>query len=251
MGRWLVGQRRCPYVRPVAFVTCERRPPVRFARLDTGPMNVLGTPAVRELRSLLTEDDEEAPVVLLSGRAEAFSAGLDLATLARGGAESQELLVEMGELLVGVYAGPTRLVVACTGHAVAAGAMLLLVADVRVGAQGRYKVGFSEPSQGMPLPELPVRLARDRLDPRFFQAATLLGRLSAPDAALEMGFLDEVVPGERVEVVASERAHELAALSDAVYRGTLASVRGETLRRLEELLRAERKRLEELRSGAA
>ncbi len=227
----------------MSYLTCERKPPIRFARFDTGRMNVLDTPAVRELGAYLTEVDEDAPVIVLSGREESLSAGLDVATLSKGGVQARELLVEMADLLVGVYAAPTRLIVACRGHAVAAGAMLLLVADVRVAALGDYKVGFSELSRGMPHPDLAVLLARDRLDRRVFQAATLLGRLGDPREALEMGFFDELVPGERLDSVVAERARELAALSTDAYAGTLAAVRGETLEKIRGLLRREKRRL--------
>ena len=64
----------------------------------------------------------------------------------------------MGELLLAALTGTTRIVAVCEGHAVAAGAMLLLVADVRIGARGSYTIGFTEPRLGMPLPELPAVL---------------------------------------------------------------------------------------------
>ena len=212
-------------------------------------MNVLHTAAVRELRSHLSRADEEAPIVVLTGREDALSAGLDLATLADGGEAAQELLVEMGELLVAAYGGSAPLVVACRGHAVAAGAMLLLVADVRVGAVGGYRVGFTEPSRGMPLPELPVVLARERLGRRHLQAATLLGRVADPAEAVEMGFLDELVPPERLDAVACERAQALAALG-AAYAGTIRSVRAAALARMEALLGQAKQRLAELRAGS-
>ena len=232
-------------------VTCERRPPIRHVRLDTGRMNVLDLAAVRDLRAQLTAVDPEAPVVLLRGRDDALSAGLDLATLAAGDAASQELLVEMGELLLAVYGGPTRLVVACAGHAVAAGAMLLLVADLRVGAAGPYKVGFTEPAQGMPLPELPVVLARARLDRRHLESATLLGRVFDAAGALEAGFLDELVPAGDLDRAASERAATLATLASEAYTGTIRAVRGDALARMETLVEQARKRLDVLRARAA
>ncbi len=205
-------------------------------------MNLLDTATLRELRSLLTEEDEEAPAVVLSGRDDALSAGLDMKILAAGGGAGEDLFLAMGELLADVYASPTRLVVACRGHAVAAGAMLLLVADVRVGATGRYKIGFSEIAQGMRLPELPVLLARDRLDRRHFLEATLLGRLVDPEAAVEYGFLDEVVPEAELDATAEARAGELAQLSNEAYAGTLGPVRGATLHRMQELLELQRSR---------
>jgi len=137
----------------MGLVDCETRPPVR---LDAGKRNVLTLEAVEALRDALASDPE-APVVVLSGRADGFCAGLDNRTLAAGAKERDGLLAAMGALLYEVLAGPTRIVAVCEGHAVAAGAMLLLVLDIRLGAPGAYKIGFTEPGLGMPLPDLPPR----------------------------------------------------------------------------------------------
>ena len=189
--------------------------------LDGGRALVKALLRTRDSQSVLDrldfhflEPDAEAPVVVLSGRDESFCAGLDLATLGKGGVEAQELLVEMGELLLTIYGGRTRLVAACRGHAVAAGAMLLLVADHRVGAAGDYMIGFSELTRGMPLPELPVLLARERLTPRHLQASALLGRLTGPDVAREAGRLvGETVAGAFDDLYFLERACQLQVLA--------------------------------------
>jgi enoyl-CoA hydratase len=77
----------------------------------------------------------------------------------KGERNRESLLAAMGELLHEVLRGPTRVVALCEGHAVAAGAMLLLVSDHRIGTPGDYQIGFTEPRLGMPLPELPALLA--------------------------------------------------------------------------------------------
>lgn len=218
------------------LVNVERRPPVRLATLDTGTRNPLTLDAVRALRHALAPDPE-APVVVLGGRDDAFCAGLDNATLAKGAYEREELLAAMAELLVTAISGPTRIVAACRGHAVAAGAMLLLVADIRMGSRGAYKVGFTEPGLGMPLPELPALLARERINRRRLHEVTALGRTLSPDEAVDAGFLDEVVGGDRLDELAEERGREIAALPDPAYQGTVASVWGATLARMDELVK--------------
>lgn len=216
-------------------VQLERRPPLRVATLDAGRRNALDLGAVRALGDALAPDPE-APVLVLGGREDAFCAGLDDAVLGAGEAEREALLAAMGELLLAALRGPTRIVVACGGHAVAAGAMLLLAADLRVGAHGTYTVGFTEPRLGMPLPELPAVLARERLDRRRLHALTVLGRTLSPEEAVAAGFLDELVPAERLRDVALERGREIAGLSEAAYRGSVESVRGRALDRIAELV---------------
>lgn len=220
------------YRNAMGLVDCETRPPVRLVRLDAGKRNVLTLEAVEALRDVLAPDPE-APVVVLSGRADGFCAGLDNRTLAAGAKERDGLLAAMGALLYEALAGPTRIVAVCEGHAVAAGAMLLLVSDIRLGAPGAYKIGFTEPGLGMPLPELPALLARMRLDRRRLHELAALGRVVGPEEAAAVGFLDELVVGEDLEQAALTRAQMLARLTDAAYRGSLRAVWGSALERIE------------------
>ena len=217
------------------LVRCETRPPIRLVRLDSGKRNILTLEAVEALRRALAPDPE-APVVVLSGRKDGFCAGLDNATLAAGAEERDRLLSAMGTLLYEVLAGPSRIVSVCEGHAVAAGAMLLLVSDVRLGVPGIYKIGFTEPGLGMPLPELPALLARMRLDRRRLHELAALGRVVGPEEAAAAGFLDELVGGGDVEGVALARAETLARLTDTAYRGSLRSVWGSVLERIEAIV---------------
>ena len=61
-----------------------------------------------------------------------------------------------------LYTLPMPLVVACTGHALAGGALLVLTGDVRVAARGAFRIGLNEVQLGLPLPILAVELARYR-----------------------------------------------------------------------------------------
>jgi enoyl-CoA hydratase len=221
----------------------DRKPPLRWAQLDCGKRNPLGPDAINAMR-VLAEPDPEAPVVILRGRPDGFSVGLDNATLAAGEAERESLLAAMGQLLLDLLQSPTRIIAICEGHAVAAGAMLLLVADVRIGCTGEYKVGFTEPGLGMPLPELPALLARERLDRRRLHELTVLGRTVGPEAALDAGFLDQLVDEKDLDNAAETAALSLSRLSDAAYRGSNASVHAPALERIAKLVEEQHRRAE-------
>ena len=231
----------------MSYLSIERQPPLRLVSLDTGKRNVLTLEAVEALRKAISPD-ADAPVVVLRGRSDGFCSGLDNATLAKGEVEREELLSAMAALLLTAIEGPTRIVIACEGHAVAAGAMLLLVADVRIAASGAYKIGFTEPRIGMPLPILPALLARERLDRRRLHELTVLGRIVDPEGAAEVGFLDRVVGADDLEALALERAREIAELSEVAYRGTVASVWGPTIERIRALVDEQAARLEAARA---
>ena len=219
-------------------VQVDRDPPFRMVKLDTGRHNVLRLETVRALKDALTPD-LEAPVLMLRGRSDSFCAGLDNATLGGTPIEREELLAAMGELLLAIMTSPTRVVAICEGHAVAAGAMLLLAADIRIGATGSYKLGFTEPRLGMPLPELPIVLAEQRLDPRCLHEVTVVGRTLGPAEAESVGFLDVLVEREELEETAQGRGRELAQLSEAAYGASVESLWGPTIERIRRLVAAQ------------
>ncbi len=231
-------------------VSIDRQPPLRMVRLDNGKRNIMTLEAVEALAKAI-EPDDEAPVVVLSGRTDGFCAGLDNKTLAGPAVAREELLARMGQLLSSALRGPTRIVAACEGHAVAAGAMLLLVSDLRLGVPGDYKVGFTEPRMGMPLPELPALLAHQRLDRRRLHELGVLGRIVGPEEAAEAGFLDRLVGGGSLMDDAMAVGREIAGLSDGAYRGSLKAVWGDSLARIEELAQAQVKRSEAARQREA
>ena len=96
------------------------------------------------------------------------------------------LVVDGARFLMRLYGLGLPTVAACTGHALAAGALLLLSADHRVGADGPFKIGLNEVGIGMALPMFAVELARERLTrpssgrPPCRPASTTRRRRSAP-----------------------------------------------------------------------
>jgi enoyl-CoA hydratase len=89
-----------------------------------------------------------------------------------------------------VLSYPRPVVIACTGHAVAMGALLLLSGDYRVGAAGPYKICANEVAIGLTMPRAAVEICRQRLTPSHFNRATILAEPFEPGSAVEAGFLD-------------------------------------------------------------
>ncbi len=147
----------------------------------------------------LTRAEDEAGALLLTGREGKLSAGFDLSVMTSGEEAMQGLVRSGAELLVRWYASPLPTVAACTGHALAMGSLLLLASDTRIGAEGPFKLGLNEVAIGMGLPIFAVELARDRLSPRAFTAATIQGQVYDPAGALEAGYLDRLVAADELE----------------------------------------------------
>ncbi len=216
-------------------VTCSISDDVATITIDDGKANALSHAVLAGIETALDEaEDGEAKVVLLQGRDGKFSAGFDLSVMTAGPTQARDLLGRGAELGLRLYELPVPVVFAVTGHALAMGGILQCCADVRIGAEGPYRIGLPEVRIGMPVPTFAVELCRDRLSPRWFTRAVLLGEGLDPSQALDAGFLDEVVALDRVR----DRAREVAVdLAENVHRGPFQLTRSTVRAQLADTLR--------------
>jgi enoyl-CoA hydratase len=185
---------------------------VATLQMDDGKANAITHEMAGELNRRLDQAEADgARAVVLGGRAGRFCAGFDLATMQSGVGEARDLLRVGAELAVRLYTFPMPVVVAASGHSLAMGAILLMAADLRVGADGPFKIGLNEVRIGMPVPRFATELADDRLSRRHLDRAVNLATVYDPAGAVEAGFLDELVDPEAVDSIAHERAAALAA----------------------------------------
>lgn len=219
-------------------VRVEIRGRVAVAWIDDGKVNVLTPEILAALdRAVdLCEADGEIGALLIVGRPQHFSAGVDRAVFLTSPDAVRGVLGSVARLVVRIYASKLPVVAACTGNAIAAGALLLLGAGVRVAARGQYRIGLNETAIGLPFPPWAATLARERLARQHYQRATLMAHLYAPDGALAAGFVDRVVGPEEVFETALREAEELAALDPEAYAATVLTTRGDALARIEALI---------------
>jgi enoyl-CoA hydratase len=227
-------------------VSYEVRDRIAHVTLDNGKANALSPAVIAALGDALSraEDAGEAEVgaLLITGTPGMLSGGFDLEVMRSGGQAAGELVTDGGELFSRMFGAPVPVIVACPGHAIAAGALLLLGADARVGARGAFRIGLIETQIGMVLPRWAVELARERLSMRHFQHATVGARIYDPDGAVDAGFLDQVVAPEELADAALAEAKRWAELPRAAYHGQVRMNRGERLGRLAEAIAADRGR---------
>ncbi len=210
---------------------------IAILRIDDGKANALDSLIIDSLHDGLRRAEKEAAAVLLTGRAGRFSAGFNLGVLRTGGPDAARGLVTAGaELAMHFARHPTPVVIACNGHALAMGAVLLLAADLRIGASGDFKIGFNEVAIGMTAPVFLVEFARERLSKRHLQRATVQAEIYAPDSAVDAGFLDRVVAPDDLFAAALEESQRLAQLPRAPFARTRGLVREEVLERIEATL---------------
>jgi enoyl-CoA hydratase len=227
-------------------VSYEVRDRIAHVTIANGKANALSPAVIAALDDSLTraEDADEAVGALcITGAPGMFSGGFDLAVMRSGPTEAGKLVTDGGALITRLFGSEVPVVIACTGHAVAAGALLLLGADVRIGVRGAFRIGLIETEIGLVLPRWAAELARERLSRRHLQRATVGAEMYAPDGAAEAGFLDAVVEADALEAAALEAAQRWAGLPRAAYRGQVRMNRSDVLGRLADAVADDRGRL--------
>lgn len=233
-------------------LTYEVQEGVATIALDDGKANVLGLPTQAALHEALDRAEAEGGPLVLAGRPGTFSGGFDLATFQADPADAVAMVLGGFELAVRVLSFPRPVVVACTGHAIAMGAFLVLCGDHRVGAAGPYRLVANEVAIGLTLPHAAVEVLRQRLTPAAFERAALLAEVFDPAGAVPAGFLDEVVEPDAVVARAHEVARHAAGLDLAAHAATKQRVRRPTLDALRAAIEADRADLEaQLRAASA
>lgn len=207
----------------------------RVARLhlDDGKANAVGHDFIDGLENALERAQREAGALVLVGRPGVFSAGFDLAVMGSGADAAKQLVERGGKMLLRLFGHPQPVVAACTGHALAAGALLLLACDRRIAAEGDFKIGLNETAIGMELPVFGLELARARLDVRQLTTAVVHAHIYDSRGAAAVGYVDEVVAPEDVIELATRRAAALAEIPATAYAANKRAIRRPTIEAIE------------------
>ena len=225
-------------------LTITHRDTITLLGVDDGKANALSRELIAEIESAVddAEADPSTSAVVIAGRPGVFSAGFDLNVMRSGDRSAAVGLVSDGGSLVRkLYGASVPVVAACTGHAVAAGALLLLGCDVRVGANGPFTIGLNEVAIGMVLPDWAETIAATRLHRPQYQRSVFNARLTDPSGAVDAGVLDQLADPDDVVATAIREAEQLAALDRPAYRGSVDRFRGPTLERMDAQIAADRR----------
>ena len=222
------------------LLSYEVRDGVALLKMDDGKANALSHEMLAAITDGLDRAEKEAKAVVLVGRDGKFCAGFDLKTMMMGMESATKLVAAGADIYLRLYAFPLPVVAACTGHALAGGALLLLVSDTRIGADGPFKIGLNEVSISMPLPILGQELARDRLGKRYLTEAVIQAKIYSPDGATEAGYLDRLADPAEVLDVAIAEAKRLGDLPRHAYAHTKAKLRENTITHIRDTLAGDR-----------
>lgn len=224
-------------------ITTERIDNVVVIHMDDGKANALSFAMLAAISAAVDAAgaDDTVGAIVLHGRPGKFCAGFDLSVMGGGDFNAvANLMCDGGDLVHKLYGAPIPVVAAGTGHALAAGALLLLGCDLRVGADVPCKIGLNEVAIGIVLPDWALTICEDRLSRRHLQPAVALAELSGAAGAVDAGFLDVVVPEAEVLSTAVARAQVYAGFSRDAYGGTVRALRSGVLARMAELVARDR-----------
>ncbi|MFP8873091.1 MAG: enoyl-CoA hydratase/isomerase family protein [Myxococcota bacterium] len=193
---------------------------VGWLQMDDGRVNAMQGEWFDAMHAALDRaEQDEVHAVVISGREDVFSAGLDLKLLPRLPMDEIRLLTErFVETLRRIFLFPKPVIAAAMGHAVAGGMMLMLAADIRLAAAGTgARYGLNEATTGVPLAGGTLGICRYGIPTVHHTELLLHGQLIDAEGCLARGVFHEVVPkGELLERAAA-RAGDLADLVLDVY----------------------------------
>jgi len=206
---------------------------VSIITLDDGKANVFSPLMTEAIESLLDQVPQDKGALLIAGRSGIFSGGFDLKIMSSGDMEEIKRMVKVGfNLLTRIYSFPRPVVCACTGHAIALGAFLLLCGDYRLGAEGDFMIGANEVRNNMSVPEPILELSRTRINKTHWYRAILNAEMYAPNKAISAGYLDETIDPEKLMDLALKKASDLATLDHPVYKITKELDQAKALNRI-------------------
>ncbi len=221
---------------PTKHVLIEQLDNVAVVKLDRPPANALDLRFTQDLEVALSEIEAAgAPSLVITGSGDFFSAGLDLKLVPGYTQEEQrEMILALGRLVGRLYATPRPTVAAVNGHAVAAGMLLALACDYRIGPQGDSRFGLTGARVGIPYPVAAQTVIESELDPATRRVLVLSATQLGPEEAVHRGIVDELCPPDRVLDRAVEAARERAELPADAYGKIKGQLRARALQRIRE-----------------
>lgn len=212
-------------------ITASTKDGIGWITLDRPPANSYDRQFIEELDAAIDQveaDDEARVVVVTSSSEKFFSAGADVKNFHDSDADTNNAMCRLAHSVFNrLETIPKVTIAAINGHALGGGYEIALACDVRIAAEGRYRIGLPEVTLGL----LPGTGGTQRL-PRLIgrgQAMLMMttGETVDPAEAERRGMVDRLVPADelvdRVTEIASSLAAgaplAIAAIKQAVHDG--------------------------------
>ena len=214
------------------FAKIEIESGIATITLDDGKANALGFTMIEHINKALDTAEADADVIVLTGLPGVMTAGFDLKVMRNEPDRVMDLVTQGGDMLVRIFGSDKPVIVASPGHGIAAGALLMLSGDYRIGVAGDFKYGLNESAIGMVLPQYGMDLARFKLNQKYLDIAVVGADLFGPKPASEIGFLDEVAAPDDFSARVREKAEYFKTLDGKAYAGNKREIRQSLVKKM-------------------
>lgn len=182
-------------------LTLTKQENYAIVQLDRGSSNSINIEMFQELIDTfnMLEKDEDIKGVVLTGKGNFFSAGLDVIELySYDKVQIEKLFDVLFEAMKRLISFPKPMVAAVNGHSPAGGCVLAMCADYRVMAEGKCRIGLNEIPVGIIMPQYVFETYAYWIGRGKAAKFILEGKLCTNQEALNSGLVDEVVAQEKV-----------------------------------------------------
>jgi 3,2-trans-enoyl-CoA isomerase len=196
--------------------------------LNRGKSNSLNREMVTELGDMLQNIEADANIggILVTGKENFFSAGLDLIELYNYNEEEAKSFWHLFlDFVAKITAFKKPIVAAINGHSPAGGCVIALACDARVMAEGRYIIGLNEVPVGIIVPNSIFSLYAFWLGKANATRSLLEGRLFNPEEALAIGLIDEVIKPESILTAAERKVRKYMAFEPHTWSQSKLNIR--------------------------
>jgi enoyl-CoA hydratase len=217
----------------VELIDFEISEQIATITLKNGKVNAISHQVVAEINDALDQAESAGAVVILTGQPGIFSGGFDLKTMKESSKSAVALVTAGSSLSRRMLSFPFPIIGACTGHAIAKGAFLLLSCDHRIGSLGQFKIGLNEVAIGMTMHQAGIEIARNRMPINYLTRSVINAELFSPETAVLAGFLDTLVDPEELMTTAKSLATHMLTLNMKAHHGTKLKERKDILTALD------------------
>jgi len=203
--------------------------------LDRGRSNPINAEMVAELTSVITDfaEDDAVGGVIITGKENFFSAGLDLIEVYDYDEEkSRKFWFDFLNLQKVLINFKKPLVAAITGHSPAGGCVIAICCDYRVMARGKFIIGLNEVPVGIIVPDGIFNAYAFWIGKRKAHQYLLEGKLLQVDEALSDGLIDEVCDAADVMAAAEKKIRTYMQFSPVTWSQSKLNIRKELIAQL-------------------
>jgi len=196
--------------------------------LDRGKSNALNREMITELSDMLKNiaADPNINGVIITGKEQFFSAGLDLIELYNYTEEEAKSFWHLFlDFIATITSFKKPLVAAINGHSPAGGCVIALASDYRIMSEGKYIIGLNEVPVGIIVPNSIFKLYSFWLGEANASRSLLEGKLFNPEEALAAGLVDEVVNPAAILTAAERKIRKYMAMERNTWEQSKVNIR--------------------------